>query len=242
MQDAAAHLPAFVDAQGRALALLRDLVPRLEAGMSERDVHHLALERGRAQGCEKWFRAPVVRFDAPPIVRWTDRPRTAPTLAPGMIVELEVAPATGEAFGDVGIALAFGQEEQPTIVQDARDLCRAVVGFSSRWKCVGELFVFAQAWANNRRGSLGGQQSVGFGAMTPDRSWAGRWPGGAWAASLLRRNQIQFFNPRRMNGIYVIRPRMVADGQGASFAEMVLVTPESRQIIGRERPDQVGTL
>lgn len=242
MADPAAHLPAFVDAQRRTLDLLRDLVPRLEAGMSERDVHELAHSRGSDLGFQSWFRAPVVRFGAPPDVRWTDRPRRKPLLEIGTTVELEVAPATGDAFGDAGIALCFGVDKQPEIVDDARELCRAIVGFASRWKCVGELFVFAEAWANNHSGSLGGQRSVGFVAMTPDRSWAGRWPGGAWAASLLRRNQVQFFNPRRMSGIYVLRPRMVANGQGASFAEMILVTPDSKQIIGRDSLDEVGRL
>lgn len=242
MADPVAHLPAFVDAQERSLGLLRDLVPRLQAGMSERDVHQLALDRSRDLGFTTWFRAPVVRFDAPPVVRWTDRPRQRPVLAPGMIVELEVAPATDQAFGDAGVALAFGSDKAPAIVDEARELCRAVVGFASRWKCVGELYVFAQAWANNRRASLGGQASVGFQAMTPDRSWAGRWPGGAWAHSLLRRNQIQYFNPRRMQGIYVVRPRLVMDGQGASFAEMVLITPDEKRILGRTGLDQVGRL
>lgn len=240
MTDPAAALPRFELAQQGAIDLLRDLVGRLEAGMSEKDVHALAHELGKAQGFESWFRAPVVRFGAPAVTSWTDRPRASARLEIGTVVELEVAPATGDAFGDVGTAFAFGQEDAPPIVDEARELCRAVCGFASRWKCVGELFVFAEAWANNRRASLGGQKSIGFVAMTPERSWAGRWPGGAWTNSLLRRNQVQFFNPRRMNGIYVIRPRIVMDGQGASFAEMVLVTPDDKRIVGRGDIDEVG--
>lgn len=241
MADPLSTLPAFLDSQQLAQGLLRDLVPHLEAGMSEQDVHRLALERGRALGVHTWFRPPAVRFGGPPALRPTDRPRRSPALAPGMLVELEVAPATDQAFGHAGVALAF-QQADPPVVEGARELCRAVVGFASRWKCVGELFVFAQAWANNRRASLGGQTSIGFLALTPDRAWAGRWPQGAWAHSLLRRNQIQYFNPRRMNGVYVVRPRLVMDGQGASFAELVLVTPEDKRILGREGLDQVGRL
>lgn len=242
MLSAVDRLSDFEAAQRGALDLLRDLIPRLEAGMGERDVHDLAHERGAALGFTTWFRAPVVRFGAPAVVSWTDRPRRAPTLEPGTIVEIEVAPATADAFGDAGVAFGWGVDEQPAAVTGARELCQATCGFASRWKCVGEVFVFAEAWANNRRASLGGQRSVGFAAMTPEHSWAGRWPGGAWAQSLLRRNQVQFFNPRRMNGLYVLRPRLVADGQGASFAELVLVTPEEKRILGREHLDQVGRL
>ncbi len=242
MTDPAAALPAFEVAQQGALDLLADLKSRLEPGMSEHDVHALAHERGHAMGFSTWFRAPVVRFGAPAVVRWTDRPRRSARLQAGTIVELEVTPATDAAFGDAGTAFVFGQDDDAPIVGEARELCRAVCGYASRWKCVGELFVFAQAWTTNRRASLGGQKSIGFVAMGPERSWAGRWPGGAWGNSLLRRNQVQFFNPRRMNGIYVIRPRIVLDGQGASFAEMVLVTPDHKQLLARPDLDAVGTL
>lgn len=242
MTDPAAALPAFEAAQQGALDLLRDLKGRLEAGMTERDVHALAHERGAVHGFSTWFRAPVVRFGAPAVVRWTDRPRRSARLQPGTIVELEVAPATDTAFGDAGTAFVFGRDDAPPVIDNARELCRAVCGYASRWKCVGELFVFAQAWATNRRASLGGQKSIGFLALGPERSWAGRWPAGAWTHSLLRRNQVQFFNPRRMNGIYVIRPRFVENGQGASFAEMILVTPEHKQVLARPGLDAVGTL
>lgn len=210
--------------------------------MSEQDACQLARERGGALGVQAWLRPPLVRFGAPAAVRWTDRPRRSPPLAAGTLVEVELAPAFEQAFGDAGVSLCFGQEAEPALIEAARELCRGVVGFASRWKCVGELFVFAQAWANNRRASLGGQRSVGFVALPPAQAWAGRWPQGAWAHSLLRRNQIQYFNPRRMNGIYVVRPRLVMEGQGASFAEMILVTPEDKQILGRQDLRQVGRL
>lgn len=242
MPDSVLHLSEFEAAQRGAWGLLRALVPQLEAGMSERDLQALAVQQGRAAGFTRWFRPPLVRFGAPPVVRFTDRPRSGTRLEPGMIVELELAPATDRAFGDAGLAFAFGQAEEPAIVTDARALCEGVCGFASRWKCTGELFVFAEAWANNRRASLGGQHSVGFVVLGPERAWGGRWPEGAWAQSLLRRHQVQYFNPRRMNGLYVIRPRLVAQGQGAAFAEMILVTPDDKRILGRDEGEAIGGL
>ncbi|MCB9777730.1 MAG: M24 family metallopeptidase [Alphaproteobacteria bacterium] len=245
MQDPAAHLEAFEAAQRGALDLLRDLTPRIEAGMTEHDVHALAHERGEALGFSTWFRAPIVRFAAPATVSWTDRPSARRTLDAGMIVELEVAPGTPDAFGNAGTAFVFGGSTDPDVqatVDSAAELCRACVGFSSRWKCVGEVFVFAEAWANNRTASLGGQTSVGFQAIPPTAAMLGVWPGGAWGLSLLRRNQVQYFNPRRMNGIYVLRPRFVKDGRGASFSEMVYVTPDAKHILGRGGIEDVARL
>jgi len=245
MQDPADHKAAFADAQLRAQRLLAEVVGRLESGMSERDVRDLALEQGEAQGVVAWFRPPVVRIGAPPAVQWSDRPRAGVHLEPGAVIELELAPATQAAFGDAGLSLAFGVEpgsaDEPGIVRESRELCRAVCGFASRWKCVGELFVFAEAWATNHRARLGGSHSVGFSALSPAQAWGGQWPRGAWAASLLRRNQVQYFNPRRMHGIYALRPRLVRDGQGAAFAELVYVTPEDKEILGRASLEQVGT-
>jgi multicomponent K+:H+ antiporter subunit C len=64
-------------------------------------------------------------------------------------------------MGVAPIVEAGKAEDQPRVVQEARDLCRATCGFAIRWKCVGELFVFAQSWSNNRRMQLDEATSVG---------------------------------------------------------------------------------
>ncbi len=238
MTEPAELLPAFLDAQQRTIALVGSVAEALGEGMSERDGVALAQERAKAAGFSGWFHPPRVRFGAPMQMRPTDRPRSSPPLQQGAVVELELAPCTDQAFGHSGISFAFATAAQPVIVDHARELCRGVIGYSSRYKCTGELFVFAQAWTNNRRGNLGGQDSVGYQVRGP--GLPGPWPLTTRAWSLLRRNQVQYYNPRRMNGIYVVRPRAAIEGAGALFAEMILVTPEQKLILGRESLDQVG--
>lgn len=241
MRQPAELLPDFLDTQRRTIDLVAAVADALGEGMSERDGVALALQKGKAAGFSAWFHPPRVRFGGEPAMKPTDRARSAPPLQPGMIVEVELAPATDRAFGHSGLSFAFGTRTEPPILQQARDLCRAVVGYSSRWKCTGELFVFAEAWTNNRRGNLGGQTSVGYQVRGPGDGLPGPWPLAVRAWSMLRRNQVQYYNPRRMNGIYVVRPRAAIEGAGALFAEMILVTPEQKVILGRDSLDQVAS-
>lgn len=232
-------LADFEEAQVRAIDLIRRVRAGAEIGQSERDLAALARHEARARGFQGFLRPPRVVFGAPTSSAPWARPRTSPRLETGMVVELELNPYDERAFGHVGLSFALG--EAPPIVGQARELCRAVLGYASRWKCVGELFVFAEAWTNNRRGGLGGQDSIGYRAMGPDESGPLPWPQGARARAMLRRNQVQYFNHRRMNGLYLLRPRASLGGQGALFAEMIWVTPDEKRILGRAGLDEIGS-
>ena len=150
--------------------------------------------------------------------------------------------AQPDAFGDFGYALAFETEEEPKLLGQARELCRAACGFSNRFKCTGEVFVFAQAWAVNRGLSLGKNNAIGHRCFPRQGRTAWQWPKIARAAILLRRNQVQWFNHRRMNGIYALQPRLVSPDQGISFEEMIFVLDHNRRVLGRDSIDEVGTL
>ena len=67
------------------------------------------------------------------------------------------------------------------------------------------------------------------------------WPQGARVACLMRRNQIQWYNPRRLVGCYAVRPRLVSGDVGLAFEEMIYVDGDVKRILGRDSLAQVGT-
>ena len=142
--------------------------------MSEPDVVELALSQAGAFGFRDWFAKPEVRFDGAKSV--FHRPSASNVLKKGTLVEIDLAPSTDNAFGDYGTGLCFGVDEEPPIVTEAREACRAICGFASRFKTVGELFVFAESWANNHRVSLGGARSVGHMVPLCEGLFATAWP------------------------------------------------------------------
>lgn len=236
-------LPAFDNAQRKTLDLLRVIIDRFEVGMSERDIAQMAEASAEGRGFSGWFHQPEIRIDRtfgehPPGILY--RPSSSHRLKVGSLVQIDLAPATDTAFGDLGVTLAF-QGQEPRVVEEARTLCQAACGFASRWKCTGEVFVFAQAWCKNRRMSMGPAKSIGH-ACFPREGLAGSaWPRAARASILLRRNQIQWYNPRRMAGVYAISPPVIINGQAAVFEEMVFIDGDQKVIIGRDSPDEIGT-
>jgi Xaa-Pro aminopeptidase len=234
------EIAAFDHAQRMTIELMRAVVDSLEIGMSERDVYELALEQAGAFGFTDWFAKPEVRFDG--IRSVFHRPSTKRVLKSGTLVELDLAPATDNAFGDFGVGLCFGASEEPVLVTEAREACRAVCGFASRFKTVGELFVFAESWANNHGVSLGGARSIGHMVPLCEGPFSAAWPKTARAAVFLRRCQVHFLNPRRVIGIYAISPRVVADKKAMCFEEMVYIEGEEKRILGRNSLEEVGTL
>ena len=157
-------------------------------------------------------------------------------------MEINLAPSNESAFGNLGHAFVFDSDEEPEILAQARELCRASCGFSNRFKCTGEVFVFAQAWAVNRSKSLGRARSVGHRCFPRSGRSGLHWPKMARAAIYLRRNQIGWFNHRRMDGIYAIQPRLVSPQKGLSFQEMIFVEEHGQRILGRDHFDEIGTL
>lgn len=232
-------LEAFDQAQRKTFRILADGVAQLREGQSEKDVEESLRNIAGDYGFTEWFHPPHARFGGP--VSWPSRARSRAVLTPGTLVELDVGPATDQAYGDGGVALAFGAAE-PAEVASARELCRATCGFASRWKTVGELYVYARAWANNRRLSLGDAKAVGHVCLGREGLIDSLWPQGARAATVLRRNQIQYYNPRRLLGLYAVRPRLVVGDVALAFEEMIYVDGDVRRIIGRDSIDQIGTL
>ena len=57
------EIAVFDHAQRMTIDLMRAVVDNLETGMSERDVHDLAIEQAPAFGFSGWFAKPEVRFD-----------------------------------------------------------------------------------------------------------------------------------------------------------------------------------
>ena len=234
------EVAAFDHAQRMTIELMRNVVDCLEVGMSEKDVYDLAIEQAQGFGFTGWFAKPEVRFNGAKSA--LHRPSPKRKLKSGMLVELDLAPSTDNAFGDFGIGLAFDTEEEPEIIHEAREACRAVCGFASRHKTVGELFVFAESWANNHGVSLGGARSIGHMVPLCEGPFSTAWPKTARAAVFLRRCQVHFLNPRRVIGIYAISPRVVADKKAMCFEEMVYIEGEEKRILGRNSFEEIGTL
>ena len=231
-------LPAFDDAQRRTLDLLRAVIDQLESGMSERDIATLAETTAEGRDFVGWFHRPEIRINRLPAA--LHRHSASQKLSPGSILQIDLAPATESAFGDIGISLAF-QAEEPRVITEARGLCQAACGFANRWKCTGEVFVFAQAWCTNRRMSMGDTKSIGHACFPREGLTGSAWPHVARAAILLRRNQIQWYNPLRMAGVYAISPPVVLDGRSAQFEEMVFISGDQKVILGRNSLEEIGT-
>lgn len=232
-------LEAFDSAQRSAIRILGDAIGRLTEGQSEVDVVALLTQVAGDHGFHQWFHEPHVRFGGG--FSRIYRASGERVLRPGTLVEIDLGPANDTAYGDVGVALAWGTAEEPRLVSEARDLCRAVCGFASRWKTVGELFVFASGWTNNHRRSLGDSKAVGHVCLPREGLVDMAWPTAAHAATLLRRNQVQWYNPRRMAGAYAIRPRLVHGDLSLAFEEMIYVDGDVKRVLGRDSAADIGT-
>ncbi|MFZ5475729.1 MAG: M24 family metallopeptidase [Myxococcota bacterium] len=241
-QELPEPIRAFDDAQRRAIGMLRDVTQRLEAGMSERDVFELAETRLGEHGFDGWFHAPHVFVDDRIAGTLLPRPSASVKLEPGKLVSIDLGPASGDAYGDVGTTIHFGGGEEPAVLQVARECVRACCGYASRWKTVGEVFIFAQAWAVNHRMDLASKKAVGH-RVLPKEGWlATGFPRSAHAATLLGRNRIHRLNPVRMSGMFAIRPVIEHDGLAAGFEEMIYIKDDVRKVLGRESLAEIGAL
>ncbi len=233
-------LAATDDAQRRAIAVARRTHASLAEGMLPADVEALLRSGAAEAGFTGWFHPPQVRFGGPA------RARAAVPSKPlrrGTLVELDFGPADALATADFGTAFVFGGgSPEPAVLTQARALLRASAGFASRWKCAGEVYVYADAWARNRNASLGGESSVGHVVFGPVGRTAPLWPHLARAAIHMRRHQLHWFNHRRMHGLYAVRPRFVQGGHGCAFEEVILIDGDTRRPVGRDSWDELGTL
>lgn len=230
----------FDAAQRRTIAMARELFRRLEAGMSERDLFELAETQLGTFGFSRWYHPPEIRIGGRtfgPLVVPSARRR----LAAGELVAIDLAPAEDDCYGDFCATVAFGGPE-PKVVGVARDCVRATCGYASRWKTVGELFIFAKAWAVNERMDLANRDSVGHRVLPREGLLATGFPRSAHLATFLGRNRVHRLNPVRMAGMFAIRPEVVDHGQVAAFEEIVWVQDEVRWVLGRDNPAEAGRL
>jgi hypothetical protein len=153
----------------------------------------------------------------------------------GDLVSIDLAPAFGEAYGDAGVTVCVGGGAPPAVLDVARACTEAACGFASRWKTVGEIHVFARAWAINRRMDLADLGAVGHRVLPREGMLATGFPRSAHLATALMRNRIHRLNPVRMQGMFAIRPVLrAADGACAAFEEIVWIDGEHKRVLGRD--------
>lgn len=235
----------FDDAQRRAIALLGDVARRLEVGMKAADIAGLAEAQAAAHGFHGWYHPPEVALGRGIAggLRAGLRPES---LAHGSLVSIDLGPADGVAFGDVGATLCFGGAA-PKVLDVARECVRACCGYASRWKTVGEVQVFARAWAVNHRMDLASEDAVGHRVLPRDavpgaELLGDRWPRASHALNRLPRNRIHRLHPVRMAGMFAVRPVVrAADGAAAAFEEIVFVRDDVRRVLGRDTLAEAGT-
>ncbi len=232
-----APIAAFDDAQRRGLALLDEVVARLQVGMTPEDVARMAREGAATHGFTGWFHGPEVQRSADLAGGWSRRlGRTdRKPLEDGELVTLDLGPATADAFADIAYTVLVGRGAAPKVLTVAETCVRACLGYASRWKTVGEIQVFAQAWAVNHRMELAAE-TVGH-RVLPREGWLENgWPRSAHLATRLRRNQVHRLHPVRMAGMFAVRP-VVKDprtGLAAAFEEIVWIDGEQKRILGRD--------
>ena len=247
--SAPAELPptiaAFDEAQRRAIALLGEVVAEARPGAALTDLEGFAAARAKELGFTGWYHAPELRVGS--AIGGGVRGRLASLrpapLAEGDLLSVDLGPATADAYGDVGLTIVVGGGAAPSVVEVARTCTQAACGYASRWKTVGEIHVFARAWAVNRRMDLAGEGAVGHRVLPREGLLATGFPRSAHAATYLARNRIHRLHPVRMQGMFAVRPVVrAADGACAAFEEIVWIDGDQRRLLGRDSLDQAGRL
>lgn len=224
---------------------MRDVVGRLQAGMSEKDVAALADERKQEYGFTGWYHTPEVYIGAAtgkaplPLL---SRPSDGRKLEDGQIVIIDLGPASGDTYGDFGTSLVFGGGAEPEVLIQARNCVRGCCTYANRWKTAGEIWVYAKAWATNHRLDLLNKDSIGHKLLPKEGAVAMGFPRSAHLAASIGRNRMHKLNPERMRGMFAVRPHFAHQGFGAAFEEVVYVNEDGRWALGRDRLEEVGTL
>jgi len=232
----------FDNAQREGFKVLSRLVQQLEVGMSEWDISELSKDLCRDAGFNTWFHPPEVQVGKNTTSNKVWKvPSKKHILQKGDPVIIDLGPSDGHAYADVGTTVIFQGEDTP-FINVARECVQATSGFASQYKTVGELFVFAQAWAVNKRLKLASSRSIGHAILPKIGPLAFNYPRSAHAATWLRRYQMRFLNPKQLHGIWAIRP-LISDGnQAAAFEEMIYVSGDDYRLLGRDEGELAGSL
>ncbi len=241
MALAPSTLDRFHEAQRGAITALREVVGALQVGMTEVDVAELCRERCAAGGFTGTFCPPEVTVGARSARQrvWAT-PSGSARIEAGEPVIIDIAPSTGEAFGNVGTTAVLSSGQEPAVVAVARECMRGCLGYSNQWKTVGEIFVFARAWAVNHRLELANPRSIGHRMLAKEGRLAWDYPQMAHRVTWLRRHQVHFLNPSRMEGLWSLRPQLTDGHVGAGFRESVYVEGESKVLLGRDSIEELG--
>lgn len=223
-------LSLFDNAQRKSISILRAVEQDLHANMNKEDILACVHHHASTQDVTGWLRPPLVRISTKTGIR---------SLQKGSLLQIHIQPVFADVFGSIGKTISF-QSPEEKIVSEAKDLCLATCTFANRRKCIGELFVFAHSWCVNHRMELEHKKNIGHKCLSKDEAGV-LWPYSARALSLLRRNQIQWYNPRRMEGIFAVHPFLEKHDLFAGFAEMIAVEGEERRLLGRNSFDELGT-
>jgi len=232
----------FDEAQKVGFQILAQTVAQLQEGMTEADLADVADRLAQEHGSTGCFHPPEIQFGTQTTSNavWKTPSKTR-TLKAGDLVVLDLGPAFGDAYADVGTTVAFGAEEPP-VLEVARECVRATCGFASQWKTVGELYVFSKAWAVNHRLTLASTRSIGHAILPKEGKTRFHFPRSAHAATWLRRHQIRFLNPARLQGMWALRPLLSDGNYGAAFEEVIYVSGDTYRVLGRDKPSEIGTL
>ncbi len=239
MQPTMSSVTYFERDQRNAIALLNHCLERLTLGMTELDILALLEQSVDQFSFQGFLRRPVVHFDYRPVLRWG--PSSNRKIRKGSVIQIHIQPYSQEAFGNTGLSFCFDSPDLP-IVTKARELCVATSTFAGHTKKSGELIVFAQSWCTNHKTQLD-RESIGHFVFPNSHSgiFGSMWPNSMRALTQLRRYQIQWFNPRPLDGIYALHPDIRQDNRRLGFAELILVTPEERRVLGRDHMDDLCT-
>ena len=240
-----AQVEGFDDAQRRGWRLLADVAREVHVGMSEVEIEAIAHDKATAHGFDRWFHPPEVQVGARIGKSRVLRGASASArIKPGELVAIDLAPSGAEFYADVGVTLHVAEPgaAEPELLLVARECVRGCVGYSSQWKTVGEIFVFAKSWANNHRYQLASEGAIGHAILPKAGLLSLGFPASAHAAARLRRYQVHFLHPARIRGAWAFRPVVRGDGLTASFEELVYIDGDEKRILGRANLSEVGTL
>lgn len=227
------NIHSFDQAQRNAIRMVQACVDQLHLGQSEEDVIQFFLQRSAEYGFLGFLRRPVVHFNYK--YQWRLGPSHNRKLIAGSVVQIHIQPYTNEAFGNAGCSFCFQSPDLP-IITVARDICVATSTFANAAKKAGELFVFAQSWATNHLCTLN-KESVGHFCFANDGSGNFLWPHNMHLFTQLRRYQLQWYNPRPLDGIYAIHPDIKQHGRRVGFAELIYIDAQERRVLGRDSMD-----
>lgn len=230
-----AQIDAFHTTQQQSIALLQACLQQLHLNQTETEVLTWLEKHCQDFQLQGFIRRPVVHFDYRMSLRVG--PSDKRTLQVGSVVQIHLQPFNAQAFGNTGISFVYQSGDIP-IVNVAKELCVASCTFATHGKSAGEIFVFAKSWATNHRTHLN-NESVGHFCFPNSETgiFGSLWPSSMRGLTQLRRYQLQWYNPRKLEGIYAIHPEIKQDNRRAGFAELIYVTASERIVLGRHSMD-----